>query len=187
MRKHLVLVLVLVLVLFIVGRAQSETSSPEALVPASGSSTGGDWINFAVFGEDVAGAISDTDYISGVGLAAMIFTPLLPQAGAPVPTVMTLEGTAVCYPNPFNPDTEVINIAYQTTLEALVKVYIYDISGNRIKTIVTSSTYRGADGYSRVSWDGISGFGRVVVNGVYPVQLVSGGKIIGRTKIMAIR
>jgi hypothetical protein len=185
--KNLFLILFLILFLCPVGAALADSSSPEALTAASGLSSGGNWINFGVLGENAAGVISDTDYISGAGLAAMIFTPLLPQAGAPVPTVTTLEGDVMCYPSPFNPDTEVVNIAYRMSQDAEVRVCIYNISGQRIKTIATSSTYRAADGYSRASWDGRAGFGDVVNNGVYLVQIVSGGKIIGRTKVIAVR
>jgi hypothetical protein len=189
MKKNLVLVLILilVLVLFSAERTQAESSSPEALTAASGLSTVGELINFGVLGEGAAGVISDTDYISGAGLAAMIFTPLLPQAGAPIPTVLTLEGDVICCPSPFNPDSEIANIAYRLTQDAEVKIYIFDILGQRIKTIATSSTYRGADGYSRASWNGQTGFGNVVSNGVYLVQIVSEGKIIGRTKVIAVR
>ena len=179
--------ILIILILFSTNISFAYTTTPEAIVGASGINESSALYNFTAFGENAAGIISGANYSSGIGLAAIIFTPLLPQAGASIPTVSTPEGNCISYPNPFNPDTEIATIAYKLAQDAEVKVYILDISGVVIKTIVTSSSNRAADGFSRVSWDGESSFGEAISNGLYLAQIVSSGKIIGKAKIIAIR
>lgn len=179
--------LLILMVLFSINAAFAYTTTPEALVSASGLNESATLFNFSAFEENMAGVISGANFTSGIGLAASIFTPLLPQAGASIPTVSTPEGDVISYPNPFNPDTEIITIAYKLAQDAEVKVYILDISGVVIKTIVTNSSNRAADGFSRVSWDGESSFGEAISSGLYLAQIVSSGKIIGKAKIIAIR
>jgi len=179
---------IIILMIFLAGAAFASISSPEGLVAASGLSESSGFDNFAVVGDNVAGLISDALYTSGVGLAAAIFTPLLPQAGQPVPTIPTSEGEVVSYPSPFNPDlNQSTTVSYKLSQDVEVKVLIYDITGQLIKTIITNSANRWSDGYSRISWDGKSGFGEAVDNGVYLVRIVSEGKIIGKTKVLVIR
>lgn len=179
--------LLAIVLLLIAGASFADTSYPQGLPIASGINQDSNIINFQVAGEDAAGVISNGGYVSGVGLAAMIFNPLLPGPGEYIPTITTIEGDAVSYPNPFDPDVETATIAYKLAQDAEVKVYIIDISGAIIRTIITNSSSRASDGYSRVTWDGKSGFGTAAANGIYLVQIVSGGKIIGKTKIMIIR
>lgn len=185
MKKNLFLFLSLFLSLSL--PALADSSSIEALTVGSGLSSGGELVNFGVLGDNVAGVIYGADSVSGVGLSAMIYTPLLPQAGAATPTVTTMEGRMLCYPSPFNPDTEVLNIAYRMNQDADVLIYIFDLTGRRVRTIATSSTYRAEDGYSRASWNGRTGFGDAVPTGVYLLQLVSNGRVVGRTKAAAMR
>lgn len=144
--------------------------------------------SFAVLGEGAVGVVFGSGYGSTVGLASVIFTPLMSQTGQSVPTVVTPEGDIICYPNPFNPDLpESITIAYKLPQDVLVKVYIFDITGQIVRTILAYSSSRGADGFSRVSWDGRSGFGEVVGNGVYLVRIVQDNKTLARTKIMVLK
>lgn len=155
---------------------------------ASGDLTSGNLASFSVLGEDTVGILSGGSYISTIGLASVIFTPLASNAGEPVPTVNTAEVSIISYPNPFNPDRpESITIAYKMTQDVDVKVYIFDITGQLMRTITVSSSNRGPDGLSRVSWDGKSNFGEVVENGVYLVRIVAGGTTAARTKIMVLK
>ncbi len=58
-----------------------------------------------------------------------------------------------------------------------------DIAGVAVKQIRTNSaTTRAGDGYSRITWDGAG-----VATGVYLIQIIADGKIIGRTKAIVIR
>lgn len=168
--------------------ASAYVSSPEALTEASGDLTSSNWASFSVLGEDTVGVISGGSYISTVGLAAVIFTPLASNAGESVPRVNSAEVSIISYPNPFNPNRpESVTIAYKMAQDVEVKVYIFDITGQLMRTITISSSNRGPDGMSRVSWDGRSNFGDVVENGVYLVRIVAGGTTFAKTKVMVLK
>lgn len=72
------------------------------------------------------------------------------------------------YPNPFNPST---NISYQLPNQSHVLVQIYDILGNKIKTLVNESQ---SPGKKTVLWDGINDLGMKMSGGVYIYQIHSG-------------
>ncbi len=136
----------------------------------------------------MSGILYSSALVSGVGLVSAIFTPLLPMEGQIVPSVPALAGDTVSYPNPFNPDKDQsVTIAYKYSADAEVKVVIYDITGQLIQTLIGTSANRGADGYSRIVWNGRSGFGGTVENGVYLVTILSGGSTIARSKLLVMR
>jgi len=174
-------------VFLLVSTAGADTSNPEGLPSTSGDTSNTSYDNFQVAGEDVAGVVGNSSYTSGVGLAAMIFSPLLPNPGSYIPTVPTSVGDIICYPSPFNPDSDTATIAYLYTPDIDVKVYVIDIAGSVIKMIPANSASRGSDGYSRAYWDGSSAFGSKVGNGVYLINIVAEGKRIAKTKIVVYR
>lgn len=65
------------------------------------------------------------------------------------------------YPNPFNSETI---IEYSLPKESQVKIAIYNILGQRVKTLVDQ---RQAGGYKKVIWDGKNEKGNVVSSGIY--------------------
>ena len=65
------------------------------------------------------------------------------------------------YPNPFNPSTV---IRFRLPLAAAVELTVYNLAGQRIRTLVEG--VRSA-GVHQVTWDGRDGAGRVVASGVY--------------------
>jgi hypothetical protein len=167
--------------------AYAITSDPQGLPSASGDTTGGGFSNFQVLGEDVVGVTGNTNYVTGIGLAPMIYRPLTPNPGTYIPNIPSGQNNVVIYPNPFNPVTGICTIAYILSQDAQVYIYIMDLTGTVINRVLTTSAGRGSDGYSRYGWDGTNGFGEKVSNGVYSVQLTSGGQTIGKAKIMAVR
>ena len=174
------------LVLLWGGLSFAYESNPQGIVSSSGLGIGTGHTNFGVAGEDVTGIIGGTGYVSGVGLATMIYRPLTPSPGEYTP-VISADVAAISYPNPFNPNVETSTIAYKLAEDAEVKIYIFDVSGSLVQTIVTTSANRASDGFSRYAWNGRTGFGSTVANGVYLVQIVSGGKTIGKTKVMVVK
>jgi hypothetical protein len=72
------------------------------------------------------------------------------------------------YPNPFNPSTR---IDYYIPEPSDVELVIYDVSGRRIKTLV--STGKPAGGHA-VEWDGRDDLGSLVASGVYLCRLEMG-------------
>lgn len=72
-----------------------------------------------------------------------------------------LENILQAYPNPFKTETE---IHYQLPQPGVVTIAIYNVSGQRINTLVNE--YKDA-GCFTVCWDGQSQDGKTVSNGVY--------------------
>ncbi|MBE0433655.1 choice-of-anchor D domain-containing protein [candidate division WOR-3 bacterium] len=87
------------------------------------------------------------------------------EAGVGVPAVYALSQN---YPNPFKTET---GIRYQLPQPGVVTIAIYNVSGQRIKTLVEEK--RDAGHYA-VHWDGRSQDGKSVSNGVYFCRLEAG-------------
>jgi len=94
------------------------------------------------------------------------------------------------YPNPFRQATV---ISYQATGDGPVKLAVYNIAGQLVKTLINDNTVplRIGEGrvgsvpkMSTVTWDGRDDNGRAVANGVYVYKLTSGGQ--SRTKKMIV-
>jgi hypothetical protein len=72
------------------------------------------------------------------------------------------------YPNPFNPSCE---IRYGLPKDARVKLVIYNMLGQRVRTLVDE--HQGA-GFNTVTWYGRDDYGRAVTSGVYVYRIHAG-------------
>jgi hypothetical protein len=72
------------------------------------------------------------------------------------------------YPNPFNPNTV---IRYQLPAAAAVRLEVYDVLGQKVRTLAQGDT---EPGFHRVMWDGRDEGGRAVAGGVYFYRLQAG-------------
>jgi len=72
------------------------------------------------------------------------------------------------FPNPFNPESE---ISYDLPNDSWVKLSIYNISGQKVKTLVDGFE---AAGHKTVIWDGKNEKGEQVASGVYFYRLEAG-------------
>lgn len=72
------------------------------------------------------------------------------------------------YPNPFNPET---TIKYQVPKTSPVSLVIYNLLGQRVRTLVEEIK---EPGYYQISWDGLDKRGNQVASGVYFYRLESG-------------
>ncbi|RKY57265.1 MAG: hypothetical protein DRP96_10220, partial [Candidatus Neomarinimicrobiota bacterium] len=81
-----------------------------------------------------------------------------------VPVTYKLEQN---YPNPFNPTT---TIQYGIAKEGLVKLTIYNILGQEVKTLVNTSQNAGV---YKIQWNGLDNQNRMVANGIYIYRIVS--------------
>ena len=72
------------------------------------------------------------------------------------------------YPNPFNPGTV---IPFQINLGDRVELVVYDLAGQKIRTLVNGQL---AAGSYTADWDGRDQSGVVVASGVYLYQLHAG-------------
>lgn len=86
------------------------------------------------------------------------------EAIAEIPATFALSQN---YPNPFNPTT---TIRYQLPEPARVKLEIYNILGQRIKTLIDAR--QSADFYA-VPWDGTNHAGSQVASGMYVYRLTA--------------
>ncbi len=90
------------------------------------------------------------------------------------PTVLKTEDTPLVFslsqnaPNPFNPETI---ISYSLPQSEQVKLVIYNVLGQEIRTLVNA--FKPAGRY-RVVWNSRDDFGRLVSSGVYFYQITAG-------------
>lgn len=82
------------------------------------------------------------------------------------------------YPNPFNPHTA---IEYQLPVQSHVKLVIYNILGQRIRTLVNKEQ---SAGYFRAIWDARSEYGEPVSSGIYIYQIIAGDFISTKRMIL---
>jgi len=101
------------------------------------------------------------------------------EAGDPgtLPDAFSLEPN---YPNPFNAETV---IGYALPREAHVEVAIYNVAGQRVRTLVDG--IRPA-GHHRVRWDGAGEDGRALASGLYVCRMRAGG-FTGTRKMILLR
>ncbi|MBD3338199.1 MAG: T9SS type A sorting domain-containing protein, partial [Candidatus Lokiarchaeota archaeon] len=69
------------------------------------------------------------------------------------------------FPNPFNPDTK---IKYQLPINSFVQIYVYNIAGKLVKTLVNENQQAG---FQSVTWHGKDDKGFDVSSGVYLYQI----------------
>jgi hypothetical protein len=72
------------------------------------------------------------------------------------------------YPNPFNPTT---SIKFQVAQDAKVSLVVYDMLGQRVRTLVDGIQEAG---FYTVRWDGSNDFGGKVASGIYIYRLQAG-------------
>lgn len=102
------------------------------------------------------------------------------------PGLPTAFGLAQNFPNPFAMKEERganTTIAFQLPVAESVTLEIYDVLGQKVRTLVHG---RRAAGFHRITWDGRSGAGRLVRNGVYFYRLTAGSFVQTR-KLVVMR
>jgi hypothetical protein len=99
-----------------------------------------------------------------------------PATDAPPVAVNSLKQN---YPNPFNPQT---SIAFSLKDRARVKIDVYNVAGQLVKTLLDET--RAAGSYDDVRWDGTNGANQPVSSGVYFYKLVTNN--FSQTKKMVL-
>ncbi len=95
----------------------------------------------------------------------------------PIPMVTELSGN---YPNPFNPET---TISYSLKSEEHVVIDIYNIRGQKVKTLVDEQQ---TAGYHTVVWNGRDSNDRSVASGVYFSRMRT-GKFTSAKKMILLK
>ncbi len=85
------------------------------------------------------------------------------------------------YPNPFNPSTKINVHTEQVSLGSLL---IYNMSGEKVRTL-----YKGkiSSGLSSYTWDGRDNSGTLLSTGAYIYQLIINGNIIDSQKMLLVK
>jgi hypothetical protein len=100
--------------------------------------------------------------------------------GDPVPvTPSKIAFEASNYPNPFNPST---TIKYSMPKAGHLKLSIYNVRGQLVKTMIDGERPAGAD--QTIVWDGTNNQGSAVSSGVYFFEAVTGGNVEVRKMTM---
>lgn len=85
------------------------------------------------------------------------------------------------FPNPFNPST---NISFYLENSGHVNVVIYDILGNKVRTLVHDNK---PSGRHTVLWDGSNDQGLKVSSGMYIYVLQMNGQIVSTKRMLMIK
>jgi flagellar hook assembly protein FlgD len=89
------------------------------------------------------------------------------------------------YPNPFNPETKIsFSIAGSDDKEKKVSIIIYNIKGQKVKTLVDETKMPGS--YS-VIWNSKDQNGKPVSSGIYFYKLNVDGKTIKSKKMLLLK
>ena len=84
------------------------------------------------------------------------------------------------YPNPFNPNTE---IKYGIPSQEKIEIVIFNILGQRVKTLVNREQEAG---YYKITWDSTNDFGKLVSSGLY-FYSIKAGKNHSMKKMMVLK
>jgi flagellar hook assembly protein FlgD len=82
------------------------------------------------------------------------------------------------YPNPFNPTT---SINYALSNKAFVSVFIYDVLGHEVKSLINAEQEAG---YKSIHWNATNSLGKSVPAGMYIYTIQVGG--IRQTRKMVL-
>lgn len=104
--------------------------------------------------------ILSTKFISGLVIFLIIFTGLHAQHSEAI-------GKTKAYPNPFR---ESITIEYQLQQAGKVEIWVNNILGQQIRSLVKEDQQVG---WQRVTWDGMDDSGSLVGTGIYYITLLT--------------
>lgn len=101
---------------------------------------------------------------------------------------VSVQGVALNYPNPFNPETGSTSIAYTLSKAGNITLTIHDLMGNQlVKQTYFMNANGGRVGYNEVTWNGRTDSGDLVGNGIYIYLIIADGKPIGRGKMTVLK
>ncbi len=84
------------------------------------------------------------------------------------------------YPNPFNPKT---TIRYQLPRPARVRLQIYNVSGQLVRSLVDAEQ---TSGFHVAEWDGLNSAGQAVSSGVYFYRMQV-GEVVKQRKLLLLK
>jgi len=138
--------------------------------------TGENEVRF-VFAKDLGGGRSGFEIVPMAVVVSYVTQVSEKDNPGTAPAIFFLEQN---YPNPFNPVTE---IRFGMPTQSMVKLEIFNVLGQVMKTLVDEVKEAG---YYRVSWDGTNQEGLSMPSGVYFYRLTA-GKFVRQKKLVMIR
>jgi hypothetical protein len=91
-----------------------------------------------------------------------------PESNPDLPPIPSHTKLLKAYPNPFNPQ---VSIRYDLAVEADVKIEIYNLKGQKVKTLQNKHC---VPGYYNLVWDGRDSNGIEMGSGIYLYRMNSG-------------
>ncbi|NUM76988.1 T9SS type A sorting domain-containing protein, partial [candidate division KSB1 bacterium] len=125
--------------------------------------------------DDVARG-EDTVVKAAMAWIAKQTTGVADEASGSLPTQFMLQQN---YPNPFNPSTA---ITYQLPLNSEVKLAVYNIAGQLVRTLVDRERHN-AGAYT-ITWDGKDESGKLAASGVYVYRLEAVSRVDSKKMIL---
>ncbi len=107
----------------------------------------------------------------------IILSPDISNDENTTPAILATELQPI-YPNPFNP---IAYIPFSLQTQSEVKIIIYNIRGEIVKTFDLGSQEKG---YHRITWDGRDNDGNISGNGIYYVVMKAGNQISQRKAVL---
>ena len=117
------------------------------------------------------------EFLDGVGDQFGFLTGVDNEKATGLPQEFALHRN---YPNPFNPQT---SIAYELPVTAKVDLAVYNVLGQKIRTLVNVNK---AAGRYAATWDGKNDFGMQVASGVYFYKIMA-GDFVQSYKMMLVK
>jgi len=105
----------------------------------------------------------------------------LPGDGGETPYVPVVSGLMQNHPNPFNPVT---TITYDVAVSGAVRIEIYDVSGHRVRTLVSGPKDAGRH---VIEWNGRDENGSTVHTGVYFYRMTAPGYVSPAKKMLLLK
>lgn len=143
--------------------------------------------------DEVTSALADGTYCLTIEAAdnynnvtTFEITPIYVQSAGAV----TIQGSPLNYPNPFDPGTQKTHIGYALSKPANITLCIFDLVGNPVaRKSYPNGQPGGNAGYNEVSWDGRSDSGNYAGNGIYLYLIIADGALAqnGKGKITVFK
>jgi hypothetical protein len=132
---------------------------------------------FKWIGEDVSAITVDNIKLMDTNTNLNTLEQQVLEKPIALPTVFNL---AQNYPNPFNPET---TIKYALPKNVRVELTIYNILGQKVKTLVNDEQKAG---FKTVKWDGTNDFGTKVASSIYIYRLKA-GDFVAQHKMVLVK
>jgi len=120
-------------------------------------------------------AYYDDFTLNGVDIVTSVEEPGPKPTSSTVPSAFKLEQN---YPNPFNPST---TINYDLAKSGQVRLDIYNLIGQRVKTLVNDVQSAGS---WKVVWNGKDDVGSSVASGVYFYRLAGPNVVLTKKMVL---